>query len=430
MAGKIVGQINLKEGQQKAVDRYLLDQAREYGFLSETGHTLLEQVYEMRCIYGHPYEEAPSQEKVIDAAATVVEQVLSQPVKLRQGYGRQLLKSLLEERNFLDDQQSAVTVFTKDILRRLDEHIHMWLLTAYWEELEKLSDDPSMAIIFRRGVWFSRTMLSKVGVAVLNDDDWHANSGRFPKTLMRVCSAPDVFTRIGELAQNSLVGSVLDESRTHASVLTCLERLYNAGELSQRQQERFIKHVSDMQISDVRASGLSTKTCYIKLVDAMRSYDWYIQNPAINLIVSNGPSQAAQLSEDEQVNLGRNILQSADGKAKSAVGFLHRLSGEPNWPIDVVRGIVLESFTNENNEIRPKDRHLGLVLSILDQLDDEQRDDLVADIIASINAGTLPNCVWRDDYARVFEKLKGYPWSEPLVKSLETSVPAEEEDGY
>ena len=195
-----------------------------------------------------------------------------------------------------------------------------------------------MASFFRRGVWFSRTMLSQVGVAVLTDEEWHASSGSFPKTLMRVCSATDVFRGIGELAQNSLVGSVLDESRTHASVITCLERLYNAGELSQRQQKRFIQHVSDMKISDVRASGLSTKTCYIKLVDAMQSYDWYLQNPAINLVVSNGPNQAAQLTEDEQVNLGRNILQAADGKARSAVGFLHRLSGEPNWPINVLRG--------------------------------------------------------------------------------------------
>ena len=44
-AGKVVGEIDKLEGQHKSVDKFLLDKAREYGFLADTGHTLLEQVY-------------------------------------------------------------------------------------------------------------------------------------------------------------------------------------------------------------------------------------------------------------------------------------------------------------------------------------------------------------------------------------------------
>ena len=87
-AGKIVGEIEDQEKEHRAIDKYLLDQAHEYGFLSDSGQAMLNQVYEMRCLYAHPYQEAPSPEKVTDAAATVVELVLSKPVKLRHGYGR------------------------------------------------------------------------------------------------------------------------------------------------------------------------------------------------------------------------------------------------------------------------------------------------------------------------------------------------------
>ena len=428
IAGKIVGEIENLEGQQRAVDRFLLDKARNYGFLSDTGHTLLEQVYEMRCIYGHPYEEAPSQEKVIDAAATTIELVLSQPVKLREGYGKQLLKSLLEERNFLDDQESSVSEFTQNLLRRIDERIYDWLLNEYWKELEALSEDPAMSIAFRRGVWFSRATLSQVGVDVLTDEQWHASSGRFPKTLMRVCKTAEIFGGIGELAQNSLIGSVLDESKIHASVLTLLERLNDVGTLSQRQQERFTEHVSDMKSSEIRASGLSTKTCYPKLIDAMKSSNWHIQNPAVSLVLSNGPLQTAQLTQEQQVNLGRNVLQAAEGRAMVAVAFLNKLSEDPDWPIDVARGVSLESFTNERNEIRPKDRFLGLVLSILAQLDKMERDALVAEIVESINTGILHSWVCRDDFTRTLERLRAYPWSEPIVSSLEAKVPAEEQE--
>ena len=361
-AGKIVGEILKLESQQKSVDKFLLDKAREYGFLSETGHTLLAQVYEMRCLYVHPYEAAPSREKVLDAAATVVEQVLSQPVKLREGYGRQVIKSLLEERNILDDQESVVREYAKNIIRRVDEQVHPWLLNEYWKELEKLSDDPEKAVFVRRGVWFCWAMISQVGIVVLSHEEWHTCSLRFPKTLIRICGTASEFGRIGELAQDSLVGFVLDESKTRASILRYLERLSDVGALSQRQQERFYEHVSGLTTAEIRASGLSTKTCYTKLIESMKWLDWNVQNPAFNVVSSNGPQQAAQLTEEQQVILGRNILQAAEGRARSAVGLLRRLLDEPDWPIHVIRGTALESFTNENNVIRPKDRMLGLVV--------------------------------------------------------------------
>ena len=377
-AGKIVGEIEQLEKQHKAVDSVLLKKALEYGFISDSDHTTLWHIYEMRCVYAHPYEEAPSQEKVIDAAATVVNQVLSRPVKLRHGFGKQLLQNLLENENYLDDQESAVADFVRKILPGVDEGIYIWLLDEYWKELENLSDDSSMAVFFRRGIWFCHTILAEVGVSTLTNEEWHDRIGRFPKTLIRICTLPAIFEDIGELAQNSLVGSLLDESKTRSSILTHLERLNEAGALSKRQQERFTDRKSQMEISEIRAAGLSTKACYPMLIEAMESYNWYTQNPAISLVLSNGPDQAAELTEDQQVNLGRNILQAGEGGARSATGFLDRLDRDvKSWPLGIVRGIALEPFINEDHQIRPKDRQLRLVLSALAQLDDLQRDGLV-----------------------------------------------------
>ena len=432
-AGRIFGEIEAKEREHKAVDKFVLEKAHEYGFVSDSGHTILNHVYEMRCLYGHPYEEAPSQEQVSHAAAAVVEHVLSKPVKLRHGFGKQLLKSLLEDRSYLDDQQMAVMAFTKDILPRLDASIHGWLLDNYWEELEKLSDDSSMAIFFRRGKWFCRTMLTEVGVDVFSNNDWHDRSSKFPKTLMCVCSIADIFKDIGKRAQDSLVGSILAESSTRASVFTYLELLYNDGVLSKRQQERFTEYLSKMQASEMRSAGLSTKTCYNKLIDAMKSHNWYTQNPAIDLVVSNGSDQAAELNEDQQVNLGRNILQAGEGTAGSANEFLTKLAqGDTSWPFYVVRGIALESFTNENNEIRFKDRNLDNVLSAISHLDEKQQDKIISQIAASVDAGN-PKYSWidQDRFEDAINSLKDFPRTAPLVTSLKAkaaSLPTEEED--
>ncbi len=429
-AGRIVGDIETKEREHKSVDKFVLEKAHEYGFLSDSGHTILNHVYEMRCLYSHPYEEAPSQEQVSHAAAVVVEHVLSKPVKLRHGFGKQLLKSLLENQSYLDNQQTAVMAFTKDIIPRLDESIHGWLLENYWKELEKLANDSSMAIFFQRGIWFCREMLVEVGVGVFSHDEWHDRTERFPKTLMRICSIAGIFEEIGKLAQDSLVSSILDESSTRSSVLTYLEQLNNDGALSKRQQERFTERVSEMDSSELRSASLTTKTCYKNLINAMKSYDWYVQNPAIDLVVSNGLDQAAELNENQQVELGRNILQAGEGMAKSADEFLEKLSqDEASWPFDFVRGIALETFTNEKNEIRFKVRHLNRVLSALARLNEKQRERLVDEIAASINISTPK--VYKRDFDKVIKSLKVSHWTAPLISSLEAKaacLPAEEDE--
>ena len=258
-AAKIVRKIEDAEGKHRAVDKLLLEKAHEYGFISASGYAALDHIYEMRCLYAHPYEEAPSQEKVVEAAASVVELVLSQPVRLRHGFGKRLLSDLLEERNYLDDYELTVTTFTKGILPRIDENVYAWLLDRYWEEMEKLADDPSVAIFFRRGIWFSCAALVETGASIFSGKEWHERVSKFPKTLMSVCCTPEIFEGIGDHAQDSLVGSIIDESRTRASVLANLEILEDEGALSERQHARFAECVAGLRINTVRASGLTTK---------------------------------------------------------------------------------------------------------------------------------------------------------------------------
>ena len=428
-AGTIVGKIVDLENQQRSVDKTLLKYARDYGFLSEYGHTTLSQIYELRSIFGHPYEEDPSPEQVTNAAATVVDLVLSKPVKLRHGYVQNILKDMLGNRTYLDDQQSAVAKFAKNVCLKLDDSIYTWTLRKYWEELEALSDDPPMGSVFARGIWFCHAMLLEVGVTIFDHDEWHELVNTFPKTLMGVCSTTSIFDGIGEHAQNSLIGQILEESQTRASVLAHLQRLSSQGALSDRQQERFNEHVSQLTISDLRASGLSTNTCYAEIIRALKIYDWYTQNPAMALLRSNGPEQAAELTEEQQENLGRNILQAADGGARSAWAFLSSLAESPTpWPSSVVRGVVLEVFTNDDLVIRAKTKLLHLVASILDNLDDSLRERLVELTAEALENGVLRQSVYREHFVPAIEVLDEYPWAEPLATILNSKLPLESQE--
>ena len=461
-AAKLDGEISSKESAHKSVDKFVLDKAKEYGFLSDSAHTELSHVYEMRCLYGHPYEEAPSQEQVSHAAAAVVRHVLSKTVRLRHSYGGRLLESMTSDRTYLDDHAPAVEAFARDTVPRLDEIVHGWFLKKYWIALEEVADDPSMALFSRRGEWFSTAFLTNSGVGTLfSSDEWHGLMGEVPKTLARVCGKPQTFGQIGERAQDSLVGVVLSEATTRPSVLTRLEGLTACGKthaafgrrsipaeprrfaplivafrskytryssltrlvsraphrprrspgfhhrllaeekaLSPRQDERFRAHVLSLDVSALRATRLKLATCFRRVISALKEHDWYVQNPAVVLVGSWGPEQVAQLSETEHVELGRNILQAAEGKANAASRFLVGMStGASSWALGVVRGFLLGCFVNERREIRFKEKHLGCVLDGIGGLPDDSQKKIMDDVVTAIEQGTPSD--WFDQEAFV-----------------------------
>ena len=424
---KVVGAIEKSEKDHRAIDKYLLEQALKYGFISDSAHNVLSHIYEMRCLFAHPYQQAPSKEKLVGAASEVVDLVLSNPVKLREGFGAQLLKDLLETRNYLDDLEPTVAAFVKTIHPRLDESIHIWLLNKYWDQLEKLSDDPSMAIFVRRGVWFSRAFLDETGVSVLDHNQWHDKVLQLPKSMTRICSTAVVFANIGQLAQDALIGSAFAESAAHPSVLADVEKLLREGALSERQAERFHQEISGFPFGVIESSGLSTRTCYDRLLEALTSPDFHTQNAAVDVIVSNGPDQAAELDEKQQVGLGRSVLQSAERNAWTAINFVRDLSHRgPVWPPNVILGLALELFSDEGDMIRFRVRYVNEVFAAVDQLEGPQHDQVVCEVRASVERSTEITLLLRGERDSVNTAVESYPWAEPLWNKLKDKIEQEQ----
>ena len=265
-------------------------------------------------------------------------------------------------------------------------------------------------------------MLTTVDTNILSPEEWHEKSCKYPKTLMRVCGNIDIFDKIGERAQDSVVGYIIDESENNPSILFFLDALKNKGVLTERQLARFNEHVFDMRCKDLIHTRIMTNTLYNNIIRDLKSYNWYTQNPAIQIIDSNGSEQIASLSEEQQIVLGRNVLQSAQGGARSAIDFIRKISTDNKiWPFSFISGIVIEAFVNEKHEIRFKTDLLDAILSILGKLEYSDRDTIINKIILSIKEG-CPKEHWttKADFEEIIGLLlaKGYSWITPLSKSL------------
>ena len=381
-AGKIVGKFKNKEENHQSPDKAILSDAKEYGFLSDVAYQKLEHIYDMRCIFGHPYEEAPTEEEVRHAACTVVENVLSKPTTLKEGYVSSVIKNLMESPSYLDNYEPAVSKHAESIKPKLDKSVYGYLVEQYIKKIGPKASDLSLKVFTDRAVWFIRRFLELADCSMFNSEQWHDLVTKHPQIWCLIFTKRSgLFKKIGQRAQDSIVAYLIDNSKIRPSGLSDLEYLYDDNALNDRQKDRFQEAIKKSGMETLIASGLKTSTCFDRIIKALKSLDWDIQNPAMELIMQNGEKNLGNLDADQAEILGRNILQTAEGSSDSryafdAGDFLDQWIGEPNaWPDDMLRGALLECFLDDDYKFRLKIRRLNKIMCILSK--HKKKDELI-----------------------------------------------------
>lgn len=428
-ANGIVAEIQNKESQKKAVDYYVLNKAEEYGFINLAVKSKLENILNFRSVYAHPYEDAPSEEELINAISIIINDVLSQPVRLKHGFIASQMKEVFENPQFLDDLKDSVTDYADEILPRISEDLYSYMLEKVFQEVETNIGDPSMRIFTRRGSWISMSLISKC-LPTFSTTEWHALVNKYPQIAPYVLSNPDFFSQIGKKAQDSLVSHILSGGKSTPSTLTLLEQLLEGNVLSDRHKERFLEFIDKFELpyhsaasgDKLNASGLKLKTCFSSIIAHLKSHDWYVQNP-ISIMISNaGPHQINELDDNQQQELGRNILQSSNGGATQASALLDLMSENANaWPYQFIYGVLIECFVNEKNQFRFKIRRLEQVCEIFETLEDEHRAPMLEELLSSIDKSEMKRGD-DDDLEECLKTLEGYKWSETFCSKLEPLV--------
>lgn len=410
VAKKIAGEVDRLEKERKAVDGYLLEKAREYGFISDSDFARLEHVYAMRCVYGHPYEEAPSREDLISAASTVVETVLAKPLKLHEGYIASQVQLITQDPTFLDDKKKPVAAYAQQVFSKVDDAKHSWFMDKLWAALESYMADPSMSLFVRRATWFSEAYLDLDDGKVLSERSVVEDLVRFPGILTLVLSCPPIFARIDEHGKTIVVGRLLELGKTNASAYRRLEELESADCLSERDLERFREALSDARISRLVAKGIHPRFYVEKFIDSMTSYNWYAQNPAIDALANVEPTKLAELEEGVLRRLGNNLLQCAEGESGSAKSLIEALAqGSQELPAGIIIGAFEECVVNERDEIRFKNNCADDALEALRYLPEGVRSAAISELAQRVRTGT-----WKNWYAH--EKRDAY------LKSLQAAI--------
>lgn len=387
-ARKVSSEIEQREATHRAVDTYILKEAEKYGLITAAEYTQLDQIHTMRCIYAHPYEQQPTVEQLVAAACTVIDIVLGRPTRLRQGYLEEQVRLLTEEPTFLDDLRAAVEGYAEQVQAKADGNLHLWFLRKLWGRLEDLAREPSMGIFLRRGIWFSIAYLRRIPEDLIKWD-MVADLPRFSAVLSQILAEDHLFVLLGNHARDIVVGNLLANSATDRKYIALVGQLNSAGVLNERHLERVTSAVLGMPLAYLVAADIHP-SCYVgRIIEELKSHNWYRQNPAIDAVQNIGSQRMGQLPTAVQRLLGNNVLQAAEGDSNRAREFLRDMVSTDweAWPEHFVEGVLSECFINDKDEIRFKTECLSEASRGIVKLAEESRVGLVGRLVSRIQKG-------------------------------------------
>ena len=427
---KLVSKIDAKEENERPTDKLLLDSALDYGLVDKVQHSKLGHIKDMRGMYAHPTECAPNPQEVLSAISIGVEAILSQPPLLRHNYVKTLVTSIFDEHHFVDDTVEAVDAFAKDATNRIHSSVHPYLLKLMAERLELIINDPTARLFRDRASTFINSFFEKVKPD-FSEEKWDMVDiiRKYPQSSSMLFSHASFWPLISQRAKDMIVGHLLepvkgeDICKPSVSELTHMHILQQKGLLSDRHLERFCSALKKVSCSDKANVGIPLADYITDLITDLASHDWYRQNPAVEGLSIAGHEQCAMLKASVQEELGRNILQAAQGNAKSAIVFMSYLAkGKEQWPENFVRGVVLECFVNEYGQLRFKRTFLKNALITASKLPVHVCKNIINKVTAEIESS-----VFKDEFLLMTEDGSEFEEVKSIVAAVVSSGLHEEE---
>lgn len=393
-AGRIVGEIQRREAAHKALDGRLIVWAKDYGFVSDNEATRLQHVYENRNVFGHPYEQSPSDEAVLAAAADAVEIVLERPTLLRHGYLDRQVSRLTTDLAFLSDDLQAVERHAELVRGRSARELQVWFIRKLVATLGGVFADPSNDLLQRRGVWFLRSML-RADPSLLDDWDVAEDLPDHPTVIPRLLAVSDLFGLISSHAKDIVVNVLCLAADGDPRDLAVVWTLKEAEVLETRHVKSLTGAIAGMPIGRLSGSGLPLLAYRERVVDGLASHSWDQQNEATRVLRAAGPGEVAGLSDPVQEELGRNVMQAAEGSAFGAQNFLGELTrAVPPWPAPFLEGIAVEPFLAVDGALRLKPNQMRRALRVLHSVEEPRRGDIIARIRDGLAGGPVRDHFW------------------------------------
>lgn len=315
-------------------DKRLLESAKTYGYLDYLARKRLGHILDLRNTYAHSNEVAPTSLQVVEAAESIVDCLLSQPLKLGKLYCDWVIQELVSDVHFIGNTREAVSDYVQQVIQKIADSRVTPMLMDLISKVNGLAGDPEKELLFNKGIWFCQAIIKNAQEPLLSDDEWHQASLDFRGAITPIALDSDIVKLLGDNARYSVVSFVTDKWKEKPKLFSLLEELIERNALPEAQRKQYEEACQKMVFENATRQ-LSIKSCYYSLCQALKSTQFSTNNEAVYYITNIGPKQIGKLNKDEQIELGHCVLRASNRGANYAVNFINELDQKQvSWPED------------------------------------------------------------------------------------------------
>ncbi|MBR4823989.1 MAG: hypothetical protein IKZ86_04260 [Spirochaetaceae bacterium] len=376
--GRITTEIRNKEERHEAVEKFVIDKAKELMLIDDIEKAKLEYFWGMRSVYSHPYEQNPSYLDCQHIINSIFEIVLSKPLLIRTGVLSSIIKRITDEESYIRNDNCEIDNFVKELFIRVDPTCFSYFWYKIIESIENTPVEEHKSICYLRQKQICKSLLRNFGYNTIFKDDTEIENFIYqhkPATVLFFSNC-EVFRILNNRLQDIIFRILIEQGKNKR-----LNKLYNEKLLSNANINELKTYISTKTSHEL--VNFSSTLTIEKVINELKTYVWDRQNAVYPILKSEEFYESLSLcTVDLQITLGRNILQ-ASTSAFSIGDFLSELTdntfGE-KYPVNVKKGIVFECFINERKRIRAKLDNLCCVEKIFSSIKTTERNSILTDL--------------------------------------------------
>lgn len=385
----------LKHYSSENKDFLLLRYAKDFDLINELEYCHLDTIMDARNNYAHPNFDSPSESQVISYLYFAVEFVLSRPPYYSFLYAKSLIENYLAVDQFYWEGKSDIQIrnYARNFFQRLDKHSFRAVLNLLFNSIEELFVDfnENKVKCIDNCLIYLDELLSREEIS-LTEDEVNDYLDNYRHTSCHIFSHVCRWDNLDSRSKSRIFNySCSFENGIFSEVefIKIFYPLYNANSLEEEHKLKFEDVLNECSLYSLIKCDLDYEIYFDKIISYFKVHSWGWQNAAMNALYK---LDLTRFSDVELEEIGRNILQSADGNAWDCMNLIDYFYEEKNRKFHnevLLQGMVNEAFLDENNRFRYKAKSGRRILILLNQYPDGEI--ILNNLLGNIEVSTPKN---------------------------------------